>query len=317
MSTWPGRSLGITAIVLGVVAPPAPTGSPEPAAASGPSVALTFDDLPVHAALPAGMTRTDVAKSILAVLAAHHAPPTYGFVNAQGLVDPANGEVLRLWRAAGHPLGNHTFSHIDLNAHPVEDFEADVRKNERALRAYMGDADWHWLRYPFLHEGDTMEKRHAVRQFLKDNGYKIAQVTLNFDDWAFNDPYARCLAKNDAASVEWLKDAYLRRARNAVAAGPETAQRIYGHDVPHVFLLHIGAFETVMLPRLLDLLEERGFQLVPLPEAQADPAYAVDPDVAFPGGGTLFDQMKRARGLTDPAPGVPDDTLAKVQGLCT
>jgi peptidoglycan-N-acetylglucosamine deacetylase len=278
-------------------------------------VALTFDDLPVHSALPAGMTRADVATSVLTALAAHHAPPTYGFVNAKNLVGPGNAEVLRLWRAAGHPLASHTFSHIDLNANTTEAFEQDVLANEKSLRTYMGKADWHWLRYPYLHEGDTIEKRRAVRQFLKDHSYKVAQVTLNFDDWAFNDPYARCLAKNDQASVEWLKETYVRRASDALSRGPETARLIYGHDIAHVLLLHIGAFETVMLPRLLDLLDKRGFQLVTLPEAQSDPAYAIDPDVPFPGGATLLDQMKRVRQIQEPD-GPADDTLAKVGGLC-
>ncbi len=70
-----------------------------------------------------------------------------------------------------------------------------------------------------------------------------------------------------------------------------------------------------MLPRLLDLLDQRGFQLVTLPEAQSDPAYAIDPDVPFPGGATLLDQMKRVRQIQEPD-GPADDTLAKVSGLC-
>jgi peptidoglycan/xylan/chitin deacetylase (PgdA/CDA1 family) len=78
----------------------------------GHTVALTFDDLPVHGALPPGMSRSDVVRSIIEALRAHRVPPTYGFVNAKGVEDkPDHVEVLRLWRAAGHPLGNHTFSH--------------------------------------------------------------------------------------------------------------------------------------------------------------------------------------------------------------
>src|SRR5262249_12379193 len=149
-----------------------------------PKVALTFDDLPVHAALPAGLTRSDVARSILAALAAHHAPPTYGFVNAKALEGaPETEEVLRLWRAAGYPLGNHTYSHIDLTANTPEAFEQDVRAGEPVLKRLMEGADWHWLRFPYLHEGDTLEKRRAVRRTLADEGYRIAEVTLSFDDW--------------------------------------------------------------------------------------------------------------------------------------
>src|SRR5262249_13276783 len=84
-------------------------GPPSADAEPPPRIALTFDDLPAHAALPPGLSRVDVARRILAALAAHHAPATYGFVNAKGLEGaPENEEVLRAWREAGHPLGNHT-----------------------------------------------------------------------------------------------------------------------------------------------------------------------------------------------------------------
>ena len=76
-------------------------------------VALTFDDLPDHGPLPPGMSRIDVAKSIIGTLKAHQAPPVYGFINARQLeTNPADAAVLRLWREAGFPLGNHTFSHM-------------------------------------------------------------------------------------------------------------------------------------------------------------------------------------------------------------
>jgi len=204
-------------------------------------VALTFDDLPAHAALPPGLSRADVARSVIAALQAHHAPPTYGFVNAKRLDDePASAEVLRLWRAAGHLLGNHAFSHMDLHASTPEAFEKDVLANEETLRASMGDQDWHWFRFPYLHEGDTPEKRVAVTGFLADQRYRVAEATMSFDDWAYNDPYARCAAKNDDEAIEWMKQSYLRRAAESITAAQEAARLVYGRDIAHVMLLHIG-----------------------------------------------------------------------------
>jgi peptidoglycan/xylan/chitin deacetylase (PgdA/CDA1 family) len=287
----------------------------KPAAVDAPAkVALTFDDLPVHAALPPGLSRSDVARSILAALQAHKAPPTYGFVNAKGLEGgPDNAEFLRLWHAAGHPLANHTYSHMDLNANTPAAFEQEIVADEAALRSTMGDEGWRWLRYPYLHEGDTLEKRRAVARFLEERGYRVAEVTISFDDYAYNDPYARCLAKNDLAAVEWLKESYLRRAAESLTAGQENARRVYGRDIAHVMLLHVGGFQTVMLPRLLDLLEQRGFQLVTLPEAESDPAYAADLDRVSPAGATLLEQMMAAKGIPVPASG---DALAQISGQC-
>jgi hypothetical protein len=69
-----------------------------------------------------------------------------------------------------------------------------------------------------------------------------------------------------------------------------------------------------MLPRLLELIDQSGFDLVTLPEAQADPAYsAAESDVPTKGGSTLLDRTRAARGLTPP-PG--DDTFGKLGALC-
>jgi len=282
---------------------------------SPPKVALTFDDLPAHAALPPGLSRADVARSVIAALQAHHAPPTYGFVNAKRLDDdPASAEVLRLWRAAGHLLGNHAFSHMDLHASTPEAFEQDVLANEETLRASMGDQDWHWFRFPYLHEGDTPEKRVAVTGFLADQRYRVAEVTMSFDDWAYNDPYARCAAKNDDEAIEWMKQSYLRRAAESITAAQEAARLVYGRDIAHVMLLHIGAFQTVMLPRLLELLEERGFRLVTLPEAQGDPAYENDPRLLSRSAARQLENMAAAR--HDSAPAASGDALTRLAGLC-
>jgi peptidoglycan/xylan/chitin deacetylase (PgdA/CDA1 family) len=278
-------------------------------------VALTFDDLPVHGPLPPGLRRTDIARSILAALRAHEAPPTYGFVNGRGVgQDPENAEFLRLWRAAGHPLGNHTWSHMDLHAHTPEAFAEDVRANEATLSTFMGEGGWRWLRYPYLREGDTLEKRRAVARSLRERGYRVAQVTMSFDDYAYNDPYARCLAKSDVAAVGWMKESFLGRAARSISAGEDGARRVWERDISHVMLLHVGGFQTVMLPRLLELLQRRGYRLVTLPEAQDDPAYASEPDRAFSGGATLLDQMMAARGIA-PAP-ASDDALARLAALC-
>jgi peptidoglycan/xylan/chitin deacetylase (PgdA/CDA1 family) len=279
------------------------------------AVALTFDDLPSHGALPPGVTRTDVAKSIIATLQSAHAPPTYGFINAKRMAeDPQTMEVLQMWRAAGFPLGNHGYSHMDLDSNAAESFEQDIEGNEQTLANLMEDQDWHWLRFPFLHEGDTPEKHQAIKNYLQQHKYRVAEVTLNFDDYAFNGPYARCMAKNDLQSLEWLKQSYLARAADSLTQGETMSRAVYGHDIKHVFLLHIGAFEMVMLPRLLELLQQRGFRLITLQEAERDPAYATAPDLQANWDDTLLHQMMAAK--RQPLPEYSENAMEKLATLC-
>jgi peptidoglycan/xylan/chitin deacetylase (PgdA/CDA1 family) len=286
-----------------------------PAANAPASVALTFDDLPVHGPLPQGLSRVDIARSIIRALQAAQAPPAYGFVNAKRMAeDPGSAQVLQVWRDAGFPLGNHTFSHMDLHTNSADAFEQEILADETTLKTYMGDGDWHWLRFPYLREGDTSEKYHAVRTFLKEHGYKVAEVTLSFADYAYNDPYARCLAKNDTKAIEWLKKSYINGATEDLSRGQEMAKQILGRDIKHIMLLHIGGFETVMLPELLELLKQRGFKLITLPEAASDPAYAIEPGLQSNWAGTFLDQLRIAKHI--PEPQHSKDPSAELDALC-
>jgi peptidoglycan/xylan/chitin deacetylase (PgdA/CDA1 family) len=277
-------------------------------------VALTFDDLPDHGPLPPGVTRVDVAKQIIAALKARNAPAVYGFVNAKQLeTRPDDAQVLKLWREAGFPLGNHTYSHMDLHTNTPEDFERDVEANEATLRSSMADRDWHWFRYPYLREGNTPEKYRAVRSMLSRRGYRVAQVTLSFDDYAYNDPYARCITRNDREGLAWLEQSYRERAAESLVRGREDARAFFGRDIGHVMLLHIGAFETVMIPKLLDLLQQQGFGLTTLEDAQSDAAYDSTPETGGTWSGTLLEQIAAAR-KRPPQP--PGDVLAGLNALC-
>jgi peptidoglycan/xylan/chitin deacetylase (PgdA/CDA1 family) len=303
----------LVAALLGALpAAQVPGGS---APGAGGVVAITFDDLPAHGPLPPGVTRVDVAKSIIGALQERKAPPAYGFVNAR-LVEqqPADAEVLRMWRAAGLPLGNHTFSHMDPNASTVAAFEQDVIAGEPLVSSLMGNADWRWFRFPFLHEGDTAEKHQAVTAFLAGRGYKVAEVTIGFDDYAYNDPYARCRTKNDARGVEWLERSYLARAADSLARAQADSRAIFGRDIKHVMLLHVGAFQTVMLPRLLDLLHERGWTLTTLPDAASDPAYAKVAEGRTSWTGSFLDHHRPPRDAAPPRPA--DDFFQKIAGVC-
>jgi peptidoglycan/xylan/chitin deacetylase (PgdA/CDA1 family) len=278
-------------------------------------VAITVDDLPSHGALPPGVSRSDVARSILKALKDAGAPKVYGFVNAKKLeVHPEDVEVLKLWRNAGFPLGNHTYAHLSLNASTADAFDQNISADEPELKSLMGRQNWHWFRYPYLWEGDTLEKRHAVRQYLKDHKYHVAQVTLDFEDYLWNGPFARCAEKNDTASIEWLKSSYMATAAEYIALGQSAARLIYGRDIKHILLVHIGGFETVMMPQLLEFLKRQNFKLVTLPVAEKDPVYKSDPDLAMKDGGTLLDQMLEAKHI--PVPPHTEKPYARLNALC-
>jgi peptidoglycan-N-acetylglucosamine deacetylase len=263
-------------------------------------LAITFDDLPLNGSLPPGVTRTQTTKDVLAILKKRHVPPVYGFVNAKRLEGTPDGaEALKLWSAV-EPVGNHTYSHMDLEANTPEAYEHDIEENEPVLELLEANDNWHWLRYPYLHEGDTVEKRRTIRAYLKAHNYRIAQVTLDWEDYLWNFAYAKCAAKNDQKAIAWLHSSYLGTASEFLDLGREQAKLIYGHDINYVLLMHLGAYSSTILPDALDLLKKKGFKLVTLEEAESDPVYDGDPDVGLHDAGTLLDQWMQVKQIKYP-----------------
>jgi peptidoglycan-N-acetylglucosamine deacetylase len=273
---------------------------------SGQQVAFTFDDLPAHGPLPTGQTRLQIANSILTTLHDQHIPQVYGFVNGAKLEEaPDDLAVLKAWRAAGQALGSHTYSHPALNDLTPAEFESEIAKNEPLLSTLMAGQDWRWFRYPFLWEGETLEKRRAVRAYLQQNGYQVAQVSLDFEDYLWNAPYARCVDKHDDKAIDSLRATYLSTVDQYITVFRDVTHTLYGRDVPYVLLLHIGTFDAKMLPDLIALFRSRGFTFTTLPEAMKDPVYREDPDIALKYGGAFQEQIVAARHIKFPSNSKP------------
>jgi len=264
-------------------------------------VAITVDDLPAHSALPTGVTRVDIAADFLAALKEAKTGSVYGFINGVQLErEPASADVLSMWRAAGHPLGNHTWTHLNLAQIDAATFEAEVARNEPLLEKLANGSDWHWLRFPFLSEGESLEKRTAARAVLKARGYHIASVTLNFDDWAWNSAYARCVTQNDQAAIAGLETSYLKAAEDSLAYSRSLSATLYGKDIPYVLLMHLGAFDARMAPRLLALYRSLGVTFTPLEEAERHPFYKADLEATASPTPITLENAMAARGLPVP-----------------
>lgn len=275
MTTLRGMRIGVAVLLVLAAA----------MAGRAQQIAFTWDDVPAHSAMPPGETRVAIAQKLVAAMKEAGLPQVYGFVNGVALErEPASEPVFKIWRDARFLLGNHAWSHMNLNTATLADWEADVLKDEPVLEKYAAGTDWHWLRYPFLAEGDTQEKRTAARQFLAQHGYKIAAVTMSFGDYMWNEPYARCSAKGDTAAIAQLESSYLEAAAADAEFRRAMAKALFEHDIPYVLLMHVGAFDARMLPRLLALYKSKGFSFVTLEEAEKDPFYkgSMDPNLDAP-----------------------------------
>jgi peptidoglycan/xylan/chitin deacetylase (PgdA/CDA1 family) len=241
------------------------------------TVALTFDDLPAVGAMDAAQAES-VNRAILASLDKHHAP-AIGFVNekkVQSIGDALGGRILGDWIQHGHDLGNHLYSHPDLNNLTVEQFQDELISGEATfgpMLAAQGKSP-RYLRFPFNHTGDTKEKHDAVAAFLARRGYRVAACTIDTSDYVFSSAYERMLARKDEDSAEKLRAEYLAYTAIEIDYYTQLHKTIFGREIPHVMVLHANLLNAELMDQVLKIFEDKHYRFVTLDAAQADRAYS-------------------------------------------
>ncbi len=242
------------------------------------TMALTFDDLPKAQGSDdvEGLRRT--TEAILAALKAHHAPAV-AFVNEDKLYDgyhvvPERTDALRAWVNAGVILGNHTYSHVDINTVPLRQYENNIIKGEKTwTRLMRGHSTEKWFRHPYTHTGPTADTRAALNKFLATRGYRVAPFTIENSDWIFSSAYLKAKQNGDEAQAARIRDAYLAYDDQMLDWFESLAKEDFGHDIPQILLVHSNELHTDTLDALLTRLEKRGYRFVTLTQAMKDPAY--------------------------------------------
>ncbi len=242
------------------------------------AVALTFDDIP-GVALPGSPCKSRELlawnRKLLATLHARRAP-ALGLVVASHICDNGLPEILNAWIDAGHDLGNHTWSHPDLNRTSVAEYQEDITRGEPPLRQALArrGKTLKYFRHPGLHAGDTSQKKEAIDRFLRERGYTIAAVTFDNQEWVFAERYAKALQKRDKASARRIAEAYIDHMQRTIAFFEKRTVAVTGRNIPQVLLLHMNAINADVLDRLLTMLERRGYRFITMDEAMRDPIYA-------------------------------------------
>lgn len=277
------------------------------------AVAVTFDDLPATAA---GMVANDVAsltamtRTLLNAVRRHRVPAV-GFVNEGKLFHPgaaagdAEGRiaVLRMWLNAGLELGNHTYSHRDLNRTPLDDFQADVIRGEAVTRKLADTAGMkvRYFRHPFLHVGHEIEQRRAFERFLAARGYTVAPVTVDNDDFVYAAAYASALRRRDAATAARIGDDYLRYMDEVFTFFEAVSRRVLGREIPQVLILHANTLNADRFDALAAALVRRGYRFISLDEALQDKAYRLPDDFVGAPSNSWFNHWEITAGR-DPVP---------------
>jgi peptidoglycan/xylan/chitin deacetylase (PgdA/CDA1 family) len=280
---------------------------------------VTFDDLP---ATPAGVVANDVAslqeltRRLLSAVR-KHSVPAVGFVNEGKLFVEGRGPgdvdgrigLLRMWLDAGLELGNHTYSHRDLNTMPLEQFQADVLRGEAVTRGLLKEKrqTLRYFRHPFLHVGSELQKRRAFEAFLSRHGYTVAPVTVDNDDFVYAAAYARALRRGNASAAARIADDYVRYINDVFSFFEGVSRRVTSREIPQILLLHVNSLNADRFDTLAEALRHRGYRFVSVAQALEDPVYRLPDEFVGAPGNSWFNHWEVTAGRPPvPTPKPPE-----------
>ena len=232
---------------------------------------ITIDDLPiVKQGRYDRAGQTEIMEQVMATLKKHRVQ-ALGFVVGDKVTAPWQYTLLQRFRDDGHLLGNHTFSHPDLNRTGAGEFVADIDNCDRILGNLTGNV--RYFRYPLLHRGRDPEKRAVVERWLSDHGYTVVPVTVDNDDYLFDTRYEKALDDGDAQAAGQIGREYLAHMMGQVDHFRAMAERKVGREIPQILLVHMSRINAAYLDDLLTHLENAGWRFVSVQEALADSVY--------------------------------------------
>jgi len=290
-------------------APNAAASAPAPANTSR-AVAITIDDLP-----RGGDKGPRDLKSLTAMTARLLQPfreqhiPVIGFVNGSRYADDDAGlrALLNQWLDAGAQLGNHSYSHLDINNVPLSQYTADITRGEEPLRSVLAARQQPlvYFRHPYLHVGATPEAKQGLAKFLAEKGYIAAPVTFDTADYAWAAAYMRPEDHERAAR------GYLPYMESVVAFFEQRAVQVLGREFPQILLIHANQLNADQMPALLAMFRRRGYRFVTLEEALRDPSYQSAEDYVGRNGFSWLHRWSRAKGLPNKGEPDPPDWVMK------
>jgi peptidoglycan/xylan/chitin deacetylase (PgdA/CDA1 family) len=259
--------------------------------ANSQRIALTFDDGP-DMADRIGLSPADRNAAILRQLAEAHLKSIL-FVTRTD-TDQNRNDLIRQWGVEGHQIGNHTATHPDFDEVSLADYERELLSCDKAIRDLPGFT--RRFRFPYLKEGDTVEKRDGFRAFLDSKSYEAAPVSVDASDWYYSQRLSARLKAHPEADTLAYRDAYLRHLYDRAQYYDGLSRTVLGRSVAHVLLLHHNLINALYLKDVIQMFRDKGWTLIDSEAAFSDPVYGMRPDT-LPAGESILWALAKQKGV--------------------
>jgi peptidoglycan-N-acetylglucosamine deacetylase len=256
-----------------------------------PRLAITIDDL----ALPStGMLCVLDRDAAIRTALDKHNVKAAGFVAGMRIDNPDGQMILKSWSDAGHIFGNHSYSHKYFNKQAVDAYWQDIARCEALLTPYKGFRKL--FRFPYLGEGTSRETRDAMRQKLRDNGYRHGAVTIDTSEWYIDGRMGARHKENPQASLAGYGQYYCDHMWERAQYYDRLAQTIFDASIPHTLLIHHNDITALFLNDALTMFKDKGWELISAEEAYQSTTLHQVYD-AMPSGQSLIWAAAKAKGM--------------------
>jgi peptidoglycan/xylan/chitin deacetylase (PgdA/CDA1 family) len=241
-------------------------------------ISITFDELP--AAQTFGEVDRQATNYLILDALSRHEVKATGFVVGNQIEN--SYDILGEWLNQGHALGNLTWSGQDFNELGPDQFITDIRKGSEALEPMLSGFGQkkRYFRYPFLHYGDTQERRDKVAHFLDEQEWTVCPSTVLPEDYLYDLNLIKLGKQPDSTKFRQLTNDYINHVLDELERVERLATNIAGRPVRHILQLRANRLNAVCLDELLGALGDAGYRFISLDQALKDDIYK-SPDAYY------------------------------------
>jgi peptidoglycan/xylan/chitin deacetylase (PgdA/CDA1 family) len=251
-------------------------------AQSGRQIAVTVDDLP-FVTMGGGTEDVSSIKDWTAQLLKKfntYNVPAIGFVNASKLFfknkeKKDHTALLSMWLDAGFELGNHSYAHKDFHRVPWQEFKEDVIAGEKVLKPLLKQRGQRlrYFRHPFLHSGNSLEKKNQLTTLLAERKYIVAPVTVDNSEWIFARAYHNAIKSGNKKLMNQIAESYITYMEAKLKYFESQSKQLLGYEIKQILLLHANEINAHYFDALAEMMRKRGYEFISIDEALKDPAY--------------------------------------------
>jgi peptidoglycan/xylan/chitin deacetylase (PgdA/CDA1 family) len=266
-------------------------------------VCFSFDDLPV---VNYGITDSVFQKNLMGKLILSlktYKIPAIGFVNEKKIYDKDGiiqyqVDLLKHWADNGLELGNHTYAHVDYNSTTFNEYSSDILKGETITKEILNThgRSIRYFRHPYLHVGNTKAKADSLSSFLVNQGYHVAPVTIDNEDYLFALAYKRAMEKKDAGLMRQIGHDYIHYMEMKLIYFEKEAYRLFGRNINQILLVHASSLNADYIDSLAIMFQKNNYAFVNMDKALEDDVYKTDITVFGNWGISWIDKWALSQG---------------------